>query len=110
MSKPEILTFLHALRVTGWGDPADNCGAIAHRIMQGKWDSPAITWAKVPSILDTPLGYDYAKREELYVFAWDDDFIYIQDNSGGCTEFHQVPRNPSAYWGHPICVVGTKNW
>jgi len=98
-------TFLHALRCANWGDPDEHPGAVAQRIVRGKQVEPSIFYDQDPTILNSPTGYDYAKHEEWRVFAWDDDFFYLQENCKYGTEFIQVPKNPSAYYGVPIVII-----
>ena len=107
----EPQTFKHALQCAGWGyDPDDHPGAVAQRIVRGKQEGPSVFYDQDPTVLDLPTGYDYAKHEEWVVFAWDDTFIYIQDNRGDSTDFIPIPKHPSAYLGERIMVVGDGNW
>lgn len=99
-------TFKYALYASGWAYPEidEHCGAVVQRIVQGKQVGPAIHWPKDPDILDSPTGYDYAKKEELRVFAWDENFFYVQEDDVDGTSFIQVPR-PGRYDGERIVVV-----
>lgn len=99
-------TFKHALFSAGWAYPEvdEYCGAAVQRIVQGKQVGPTIYWPQTPDILNTPTGYDYAKKEELRAFAWDEYFVYVQENDVDGTGFIQIPRE-SNYGSERIVVV-----
>jgi len=101
----KVSTFKHTLQGAGWGDPDDNPGAVAQRIVRGKQVGPSIFYDQDPTVLDHSIGYDYANREEWRVFGWDDNFVYLQETDDLGTGFIQVPKNPSAYHSEPIVVV-----
>jgi len=100
-------TFRHALECAGWGYPkmTAHCGAAIQWIVRNKQVGRTFYWPDPPDILDSPTGYDYVRKGEWRVFAWDEDFFYLQANDVDGTEFIQVPKRSRAYMSEPIVVV-----
>jgi len=115
-------TIRHALQYAGWEEEDDLACVVIQRHRRGK-AAPEIV---VPLCggweLDAPLGYDYAKKEDISTIARDNDYLYIQDNTDGEMSFVQVAIDitgeyrdgPSHRSLHALScvipVVGTPSW